>query len=583
MIVWGGVPITSTGGLYCASARCTGSPSVCDDGDACTSDACDAGTDLCVNTSIACDDGNPCTTDSCEAATGQCLTEWITCYDDNVCDGYNSCDPATGDCIGGPPLICSDLNACNGPETCDPASGCVAGTPLVCDPPAPCQLPGVCDPYTGQCSYDNQPEGTSCDDGNACTGGSGGLPDSCDGAGTCIGGDPPNVSDGSECTIDYCDPETGAFYVPIDCDDGNVCNGFEACDPIVGCVLGQPFHCDDFNACSGVETCDPITGCVAGTPVMCAPPDQCHVAGVCNPGNGLCSYANQPNGTTCNDGNSATSPDACQNGVCVGEAGCTSTHNPRTVGFWRNVCRRGTFRGETIDNADAACVGQLSDTFAGFTTRNQVCNVLDGDHDHHDDYRRSSCSKAEDQLMALALNLCKERVCCDDGIDSRCDDNGHEDDLTFNHNHHGDDDDDDGHPDGDDDDDDDPDDGEGGTVCGSFSAADALLDDPSRTGSECTQAECLSKEVNNGHALEFATLVVRREGASSRLAWLSPVLNDGTARPESYRIWRRDSRSTAPFVQIGSTMGTEYLDVTGANGSWEYDVTAVLPDDDGDE
>jgi hypothetical protein len=258
------------------------------------------------------------------------------------------------------------------------------------------------------------------------------------------------------------------------------------------------------------------------------------------------------------------------------------------VGFWRKVCRRGTFRGETISDADAACVNALSDTF-DTTTRAQVCNVLDGGHDHQDDFRRGNCSRAEDQLMALALNLCKERVCCDDGIDSRCDNDGHEDDLTFNHNNHGDDDDDDGHHDGDDDDDDqgeddDDDNGDNGsTVCESFNTADALLDDPSRTNSECRIAECLSKEINNGHSLEFASLVVRKEGTNARLAWLSPVLNDGTARPDSYRIWRRDARSEAPFVQIGSTMSTEFLDVTAGTASWEYDVTAVLPDDEGDE
>ena len=254
------------------------------------------------------------------------------------------------------------------------------------------------------------------------------------------------------------------------------------------------------------------------------------------------------------------------------------------MGFWRKVCRRGTFRGETIDDADAACVGALSDTFGGITTRSQVCNVLDGDHDHHDDYRRHQCSKAEDQLMALALNLCKERVCCDDGIDSKCDNDGHSDDLTFNHNHHGDDDDDDGHHDGDDDDDDDPDDGDTSTVCDSFNTADALLDDPSRTNSECKQAECLSKE-SQQRSRPRVRDARRPEGGqpNSRLAWLAPILNDGTARPDSYKVWRRDARSEAPFVQIGSTLGTAYVDVTGGTGSWEYDVTAVLPDDEGSE
>ena len=116
-------------------------------------------------------------------------------------------------------------------------------------------------------------------------------------------------------------------------------------------------------------------------------------------------------------------------------------------------------------------------------------------------------------------------------------------------------------------------------MCGSFHTADGLLDDPSRTDGECKQAECLAKEINNGHALEFATLVVRKDGANFRLAWLSPILNDGTASPSSYRIWRRPSRSTAPFVQIGSSLSTQFVDMTAGTGSWEYEVVPVLPND----
>ena len=126
------------------------------------------------------------------------------------------------------------------------------------------------------------------------------------------------------------------------------------------------------------------------------------------------------------------------------------------------------------------------------------------------------------------------------------------------------------------------DDGDRSTVCESFNTADALLDDPSRTNSECKQAECLSKE-SQQRSLPRVRDPRRseREGNNARLAWLAPVLNDGTARPDSYKVWRRDARSEAPFVQIGSTMSTEFLDVTAGTTSWEYDVTAVLPDDEG--
>jgi hypothetical protein len=48
-------------------------------------------------------------------------------------------------------------------------------------------------------------------------------------------------SDGDPCTTDTCTPATGcAHSAPRVCDDGNPCNGYEACDPTGGCRLGAP-------------------------------------------------------------------------------------------------------------------------------------------------------------------------------------------------------------------------------------------------------------------------------------------------------------------------------------------------------
>ena len=523
MIVWSGVPIASTGGLYCAAARCTGSSLVCDDDNACTADSCDIGTGLCVNTpepeGTPCDDGNACT---------------------GSYGSYDSCD-GSGSCIGGAPAVIDDANACT-TDSCDPKTGAVF-VPIECDDGDFCNGIEDCDPTTGCVPGTPEPEGTLCDDGNGCTGSYGSY-DSCDGAGTCIGGDPVNVSDGNECTIDSCDPETGAVNTPIECDDGNACNGVETCDPATGCVAGVPLNCDDgnpctvdscdastglclqtpepeytpcfdANVCNGYETCNAFGVCVPGAPLHCGDgnpcngPETCHpetgrVAGtpvVCarlrvpvgsqesaTPTRGTAPMRNQPDGTTCDDGNAATAPDSCQNGVGVGESACTSTHNPRTVGWWKDICHHGgSHHGESITNADAACVGSMSQTFAGITTVNQVCAVFDN---NHSEGTSSKCEKAERDLMALALNICKERVCCSDGIESHCDQSGDEAFLTFAHNNHGDDDDDDGNHDGDDDDDDDHS-GEKSTVCESFDTADGLLADPSRTDNECKQANCL--------------------------------------------------------------------------------------------
>ena len=48
---------------------------------------------------------------------------------------------------------------------------------------------------------------------------------------------------------------------PLVCDDGDVCNGAETCDPATGCVAGTPLVCDDGNECTD-DVCDPVDGCV---------------------------------------------------------------------------------------------------------------------------------------------------------------------------------------------------------------------------------------------------------------------------------------------------------------------------------
>jgi len=73
--------------------------------------------------------------------------------------------------IYGPPtpcatnLDCDDANACNGAETCDLATGdCVAGTPVDCDDGDAC-TDDACNPADGSCDY----TAVSCDDGDDCT------------------------------------------------------------------------------------------------------------------------------------------------------------------------------------------------------------------------------------------------------------------------------------------------------------------------------------------------------------------------------------------------------------------------------
>ena len=104
-----------------------------------------------------CDDGNSCTVDTCNA-TAQCV--------------YTQASNGTA---------CNDGNACTQVDACR-AGACVGESQVICTAHDQCHQAGVCNPATGSCSQPASPDGTACNDGNACTGG-----DVCM-AGACQGG-----------------------------------------------------------------------------------------------------------------------------------------------------------------------------------------------------------------------------------------------------------------------------------------------------------------------------------------------------------------------------------------------------------
>jgi hypothetical protein len=117
----------------------------------------------------------------------ECATD-ADCDDDgNQCNGAESCDAASGQCVSGPPLVCNDGNACT-TESCDPATGC-------------------------------QSAPTTCNDGNACTN------DSCNSASGCAFTPNSNpCSDGNACTVgDTCSGGSCAPGAPVVCPTGQVC------------------------------------------------------------------------------------------------------------------------------------------------------------------------------------------------------------------------------------------------------------------------------------------------------------------------------------------------------------------------
>ncbi len=102
----------------------------CDDGDACTIDACDSSSKSCSNKPGAdCDDKDPCTIDSCDKSKGECVHTGTTgsCDDGDDCTVGDECVVANdgkSSCVAGKGAKdCDDANPCTD-DSCDKATGC---------------------------------------------------------------------------------------------------------------------------------------------------------------------------------------------------------------------------------------------------------------------------------------------------------------------------------------------------------------------------------------------------------------------------------------------------------------------------
>jgi len=161
-----------TGGSTLCSPYVCGSSSACKtsctatvdcaNGFVCSNGTCQAST---PSDGTPCDDGNLCTTTDIYLS-GNCVGVPVNC-DDGIACTSDACNPANGSCVHTPvDAACSDGNLCNGSETCSTQLGCVTGTPLSCDDGNACTS-DVCDAQNG-CQHSNQPDGTVCGSGLTC-------------------------------------------------------------------------------------------------------------------------------------------------------------------------------------------------------------------------------------------------------------------------------------------------------------------------------------------------------------------------------------------------------------------------------
>jgi RHS repeat-associated protein len=352
----------------CQAGACVGSnPVTCTAQDQCHgAGTCNAVTGACSNPVLAngttCNDGNACTqTDTCQA--GACTgSNPVTCTAEDQCHSAGTCNPTNGTCSN-PALAngtaCNDGNACTLSDSCQSGS-CVGSNPVMCVAADQCHVAGVCNPSSGACSTPPAPNGTACNDGNACT-----QVDTCQ-VGACTGTSPVVCTASDQCHVaGTCNPSTGACSNPAAtngtaCNDGNACTRSDSCQNGT-CAGSNPVTCTASDQCHGVGTCNPASGacsnpalangtacsdgnactqtdscqsgtCVGANPVTCIASDQCHVAGTCNPSTGACSNPAATNGTACNDGNACTQSDSCQSGACAGSNPVTCTASDQCHG-----------------------------------------------------------------------------------------------------------------------------------------------------------------------------------------------------------------------------------------------------------
>jgi hypothetical protein len=277
----------------------------------------DAGPPASCRSDADCDDANVCTRDVCNGDVGcaHVALDRGPCDDGDPCTVNDTC--AQGKCEGGA-FIC----ACHTDSDC--------GTVGLCR---------VAHCTQGNCRAQTAADGAACDDGDACTTG-----DACQG-GVCVPGamtcqcrNDSACDDGNVCTVDRCQagqcvhtPEVSA------CDDGNACTANDTC--VAGACTPGAWVC----ACQHDADCDDGNPCTADT---CAA--------------GSCVHAGS-SGASCDDGDPCTSGDACQAGLCHGNAYSCSSSNPcvaRTCDG-QGGCTTSYPSGNACDDGDS-CTGDGS-------------------------------------------------------------------------------------------------------------------------------------------------------------------------------------------------------------------------------
>ncbi len=157
-------------GLFCNGGETCDVMTGCQSGtDPCGGQVCNEATDTCGCTSNAeCDDGVYCNgAEQCVA--GSCQTGTAVSCDDGIACTVDACNEATDSCdYTGDDAVCDNGLFCDGAETCDLVLGCQAAPAVDCSGWADSCNDGVCNEATDSCEAAPVIDGQVCDNGDAC-------------------------------------------------------------------------------------------------------------------------------------------------------------------------------------------------------------------------------------------------------------------------------------------------------------------------------------------------------------------------------------------------------------------------------
>ena len=290
----------------------------------------------------------------------------------NPANACQSCQPAVSttawtNVANG--TTCNDGNACTQTDTCQ-SGVCTGSNPVVCAASDQCHVAGTCNPATGRCSNPNAPDDTPCNDGDACMKNDICTNGKCGGtAYTCAAPDQchqPGTCNGDG-TCSYATKIAGTTCVN-DCVSGTAtCNSSGQCTGSTNVADGTP--CNGGNLCMTGGTCSSGT-CTGATPTICPGQDACHNAATCDPTTGTC-----PAPTQISDGQPCNNHDCQVGGTCTGGvcSGATAAPGNRSV-----LCRPDVFAadGTTCDVPEYCDGSNLTCPADGYAPQGTLCRGI---------------------------------------------------------------------------------------------------------------------------------------------------------------------------------------------------------------